>query len=62
VKQNYQDILLEMIKRLGLDHDNYFPDYAKAIAAARGKVAPDNQILLAGAPRQFFVTLKAGFS
>ena len=25
-----------MINRLGYDHDNYFPDYAKAISAARG--------------------------
>ncbi|WP_295443942.1 hypothetical protein [Sphingorhabdus sp. EL138] len=51
-----------MIKRLGYDNANYFPDYAKAIAAARGEVAPDNQTLLAGAPQQFFITLKAGFS
>jgi hypothetical protein len=56
VKQNYQDILLEMNKRLGYDHANYFPDYAKAIAAARGEVAPDNQSLLAGTLRQFFIT------
>jgi hypothetical protein len=61
VKQNYQDILLEMIKRLGYDKDNYFPDYAIVIAAARGEAAPDNQTLLAGAPRQFFIILKAGF-
>ena len=40
-EQDYQDLSLEMINRLGHDHDNYFPDYAKAISAARGTyVAP----------------------
>jgi len=44
-EQDYQDLSLEMIKRLGYDHDNYFPDYAKAIAAARGVfVAPINNL------------------
>ena len=44
-EQDYQDLSLAMIKRLGYDHDNYFPDYAKAIAAARGVfVAPINNL------------------
>ncbi|WP_395637085.1 TonB-dependent receptor [Sphingorhabdus sp.] len=44
-EQDYQDLSLEMINRLGYDHDNYFPDYAKAIAAARGVyVAPINNL------------------
>jgi iron complex outermembrane receptor protein len=44
-EQDYQDLSLEMINRLGYDHDNYFPDYAKAISAARGVyVAPINNI------------------
>ena len=44
-EQDYQDLSLEMIKRLGYDHDNYFPDYTKAIAAARGVfVAPINNL------------------
>jgi iron complex outermembrane receptor protein len=44
-EQDYQDLSLEMIKRLGYDHDNYFSDYAKAIAAARGVfVAPINNL------------------
>jgi hypothetical protein len=62
VKQSYQDILLEMIKRLVYGHDNLAPGYAKSIVMARGGVAPDNQILLADVPWQFFLTLKAGFS
>lgn len=42
-EQDYQDLSLEMIGRLGYKHDNYFPDYAKAINAARGIfVAPIN--------------------
>ncbi len=42
-EQDYQDLSLEMIARLGYDHDNYFPDYAKAIRAAQGIfVAPIN--------------------
>lgn len=44
-EQDYQDLSLAMINRLGYDHDNYFPDYAKAIAAARGVyVAPINNL------------------
>jgi iron complex outermembrane recepter protein len=44
-EQDYQDLSLEMINRLGYDHDNYFPDYAKAINAARGIfVAPINNL------------------
>ena len=44
-EQDYQDLSLEMIGRLGYDHDNYFPDYAKAINAARGIfVAPINNL------------------
>ncbi len=44
-EQDYQDLSLEMIDRLGYDHDNYFPDYAKAISAARGTyVAPINNL------------------
>jgi iron complex outermembrane receptor protein len=44
-EQDYQDLSLAMIKRLGYDHDNYFPDYAKAIAAARSVfVAPINNL------------------
>jgi iron complex outermembrane receptor protein len=44
-EQDYQDLSLEMINRLGYDHDNYFPDYAKAISAARGTyVAPINNL------------------
>jgi iron complex outermembrane receptor protein len=34
-EQDYQDLSLEMINRLGYDHDNFFPDYAAAIRAAR---------------------------
>ncbi len=42
-EQDYQDLSLEMIRRLGYDHDNYFPDYATAIRAAQGVfVAPIN--------------------
>jgi hypothetical protein len=51
-----------MIKRLVYGHDNLAPGYAKSIVMARGGVAPDNQILLADVPWQFFLTLKAGFS
>jgi iron complex outermembrane receptor protein len=44
-EQDYQDLSLEMINRLGYDHDNYFPDYAKAISAARGVyIAPINNL------------------
>jgi iron complex outermembrane recepter protein len=44
-EQDYQDLSLEMIGRLGYDHDNYFPDYTKAIDAARGIfVAPINNL------------------
>jgi iron complex outermembrane receptor protein len=44
-EKDYHDLSLEMIQRLGYDHDNYFPDYAKAIAAARGVfVAPINNL------------------
>ena len=44
-EQDYQDLSLEMINRLGYDHDNFFPDYATAIAAARGVfVAPINNL------------------
>jgi iron complex outermembrane recepter protein len=42
-EQDYQDLSLEMINRLGYDHDNFFPDYATAINAARNIfVAPIN--------------------
>jgi iron complex outermembrane recepter protein len=42
-EQDYQDLSLEMIRRLGYDHDNYFPDYATAIRAAQNIfVAPIN--------------------
>lgn len=34
-EQDYQDLSLEMISRLGYDHDNFFPDYATAIRAAQ---------------------------
>ena len=44
-EQDYQDLSLEMINRLGYDHDNFFPNYATAIAAARGVfVAPINNL------------------
>ena len=44
-EQDYQDLSLEMISRLGYNHDNYFPDYARAINAARGIfVAPINNL------------------
>jgi iron complex outermembrane recepter protein len=44
-EQDYQDLSLEMINRLGYDHDNYFPDYAQAINAARGIfVGPINNL------------------
>jgi iron complex outermembrane receptor protein len=33
---DYQDMSYEMLDRLGDDWDNYFPDYARAIAAAQG--------------------------
>jgi iron complex outermembrane receptor protein len=44
-EQDYQDLSLEMIARLGYDHDNYFPDYTTAIRAAQGIfVAPINNL------------------
>ena len=44
-EQDYQDLSLGMINRLGYDHDNFFPDYATAINAARGVyVAPINNL------------------
>ena len=44
-EQDYQDLSLGMISRLGYDHDNFFPNYATAIAAARGVfVAPINNL------------------
>lgn len=44
-EQDYQDLSLEMISRLGYDHDNYSPDYATAIRAAQGIfVAPINNL------------------
>lgn len=44
-EQDYQDLSLEMIARLGYDHDNYFPDYATAIRAAQGIfAAPINNL------------------
>lgn len=44
-EQDYQDLSLEMISRLGYDHDNFFPDYATAIRAAQGIfVAPINNL------------------
>ncbi len=33
-EQDYQDLSLEMIRRLGYDWDNFFPDYALAIRVA----------------------------
>ena len=33
---DYQDMSLEMIRRLGSNWDNYAPDYQRAIAAAKG--------------------------
>jgi iron complex outermembrane recepter protein len=42
-EQDYQDLSLEMIRRLGYDHDNFFPDYAAAIRAAQNNfTAPIN--------------------
>ena len=35
-ENDYQDMSKDMIRRLGRDWDNYFPDYARAVAAARG--------------------------
>lgn len=44
-EQDYQDLSLGMISRLGYDHDNFFPNYATAIAAAGGVfVAPINNL------------------
>lgn len=44
-EQDYQDLSLEMIARLGYDHDNFFPDYAAAIRAAQGVfAAPINNL------------------
>ena len=44
-EQDYQDLSLEMIGRLGYDHDNFFPDYATAIRAAQGVfVTPINNL------------------
>jgi iron complex outermembrane recepter protein len=39
-EQDYQDLSLEMIRRLGYNHDNFFPDYATAINAARNIFVP----------------------
>jgi iron complex outermembrane recepter protein len=33
-EQDYQDLSLEMIQRLGYDHDNFFPDYTLAVRVA----------------------------
>ena len=33
---DYQDLSKDIIQRLGTDWDNYYPDYARAVAAARG--------------------------
>lgn len=33
---DYQDLSLEMIRRLGSDWDNYFPDWNRAVLAAQG--------------------------
>jgi iron complex outermembrane receptor protein len=35
-ENDYQDMSKNMISRLGRDFDNYYPDYARAVAAARG--------------------------
>ena len=44
-EQDYQDLSLGMIARLGYDHDNFFPDYAAAVRAARGVfTAPLNNL------------------
>ena len=36
-ENDYQDMSKNMISRLGRDWDNYYPDYARAVDAARGK-------------------------
>ncbi len=36
-ENDYQDMSKDMISRLGRDWDNYYPDYARSVAAARGK-------------------------
>ena len=42
-EQDYQDLSLERIQRLGYNHDNFFPDYLTAIRAAQNIfVAPIN--------------------
>jgi iron complex outermembrane recepter protein len=44
-EQDYQDLSLEMIGRLGYNQDNFFPNYTAAINAARGIfVAPINNL------------------
>ena len=52
-EQDYQDLSLEMIGRLGYDWDNFFPDYATAvrvadIAANRGETGATRFNLAAG--------------
>jgi iron complex outermembrane receptor protein len=42
---DYQDMSHEMIGRLGQDWDNYFPDYARAVAAAQGNFTGDVETL-----------------
>lgn len=39
VETDYQDMSKAMIARLGRDWDNYYPDYARAIAAANGSLS-----------------------
>lgn len=36
-ENDYQDMSKDMIKRLGRDWDNYYPDWNRAVAAAQGK-------------------------
>jgi iron complex outermembrane recepter protein len=36
-ENDYQDMSKNMISRLGRDWDNYYPDYARSVDAARGK-------------------------
>ncbi len=42
---DYQDMSHEMIGRLGQDWDNYYPDYARAVAAAQGNFTGDVETL-----------------
>jgi iron complex outermembrane receptor protein len=37
VEVDYQDLALDMVRRLGYDWDNYAPDFGRALDAARGQ-------------------------